>query len=77
MRATHVYRKWTFAILVRYSDNIFGQVVSLREKTVRNTNLVASRHIKMELLIDVRCSKTSLLINSLLSSFCSCLIVYS
>ena len=47
MRATQVNRKWTFAVLVRYSDHIFGQIVSLREKTLRDTNLVASRHIKM------------------------------
>ena len=48
MRATHIYRKWTFVILVRYSNHIFGQIVSLREKILRDTNLVLSRHIKME-----------------------------
>ena len=63
MRAPHVNWKWTFAILVRFSDHIFGQIVSLREKTLMNKNLVASRHIKMEkeLTSDVvRRSKTSL-----------------
>ena len=35
MRAPHVNWKWTFAILVRFSDHIFGQIVSLREKTLR------------------------------------------
>ena len=48
MRAPHVNWKWTFAILVRFSDHIFGQIVSLREKILRDTNLVLSRHIKME-----------------------------
>ena len=65
MRATAVYRKWTFVILARYSDHIFGQIVSLREKTLRNKNLVASRHIKMEKELNsdgVRRSKTSLLL---------------
>ena len=65
MRAPHVNWKWTFAILVRFSDHIFWQIVSLREKTLRNKNLVASRHIKMEkeLTSDgVRRSKTSLLL---------------
>ena len=55
MRAPHVNWKWIFAILVHYSDHIFG----------RNKNLLASRHIKMEkeLTSDgVRRSKTSLLL---------------
>ena len=65
MRAPHVNWKWIFAILVHYSDHIFGQIVSLREKTLRNKNLVASGHIKMakKLTSDsVRRSKTSLLL---------------
>ena len=65
MRVPHVNWKWTFAILARYSDHIFGQIVSLREKRLRNKNLVASGHIKMEkeLTSDgVRSSKTSLLL---------------
>ena len=65
MRAPHVNWKWTFAILARYSHHIFGQIVSLREKRLRNKNLVASGHIKMEkeLTSDgVRSSKTSLLL---------------
>ena len=43
---------------------MFGQIVSLRVRTLSNTNLVASRHIKREkapLPVDVRRSKTSLL----------------
>ena len=35
-----------FAILGRDFDQIFGQIVSMREKVLRNTNLVPSRHIK-------------------------------
>ena len=35
-----------FAILGRDFDQIFGQIVSMREKVLRNTNLVSSRHIK-------------------------------
>ena len=45
-------------------EQIFGQFVSVRVKTLSNTNLVASRHIKREkgsLPVDVRSSKTSLL----------------
>ena len=43
---------------------IFEQIVSIRIKTLGNTNMVASRPIKREkgsLPVDVRCSKTSLL----------------
>ena len=42
---------------------IFGQIVSVRVKTLSNKNVVESRHIKREkapLLVNVRCSKTSL-----------------
>ena len=40
------------------------QIVSKREKALKNTNLVAAKHIKREsasLPVDIRCSKTSLL----------------
>ena len=44
---------------------IFGQIVSFRVKTLSNKNVAESRHIKREfkasLLVNVRCSKTSLL----------------
>ena len=43
---------------------IFGQIVPVRAKTLSNKNVVESRHIKREfkvsLLVNVRCSKTSL-----------------
>ena len=45
-------------------EQIFGQIVSVRIKTLGNTNMVASRLIKREkgsLPVDVRRSKTSLL----------------
>ena len=35
-----------FAILGRDFDQMFGQIVSMREKVLKNTNLVPSRHIK-------------------------------
>ena len=44
---------------------ILRQIVSVRVKTLSHTNLVASRHMKNEkvsLLVDVRRSKTLLLI---------------
>ena len=53
-----------FAILGCDFDHIFRQIVSMREKAPKNTNLVASRHIRREnasLPVDVRHSKTSLL----------------
>ena len=53
-----------FALLSRDFEQILGQIVSLRVRTLSNTNLVASRHIKREkgsLPVDVRRSKTSLL----------------
>ena len=53
-----------FALLSGNFDLIFGQIVSIRVKTLSNTNMVASRLIKREkgsLPVDVRRSKTSLL----------------
>ena len=50
-----------FALLSRDFEQIFGQIVSIRVKTLSNTNLVASRHIKREkrsLPVDFRRSKT-------------------
>ena len=46
-------------------EQIFRQFVSVRVKTLSNTNVVASRHIKREkdsFLVDVRHSKMTLLI---------------
>jgi len=43
---------------------IFGQIVSIIRKRLRNTNLVASIYFQMKntsLPVDVRCSKTPLL----------------
>ena len=43
---------------------IFGQIISIIVKTLRNANLVASRCFKMKkisLPVDVHCSKTPLL----------------
>ena len=37
-----------FALLSRNFEQILGQIVSLREKTLSNTNLVLPRHIKQE-----------------------------
>ena len=42
-------------------EQILGQIVFIRVKTLRNTNLVASRHIKEKKRVDVRRSKASLL----------------
>ena len=53
-----------FAILGRLFDHFFPQIVSLTEKTLKNTNLVASRHfkrVKDSLPVDMHYSKTSLL----------------
>ena len=53
-----------FTPLRRDFEQIFGQIVSIRVKTLSNTNLVGPRHIKREkrlLPVDVRRSKTSLL----------------
>ena len=41
-------RSGLFAILQRDLDQIFRQIVSMREKTLKSTNLEALRHIKME-----------------------------
>ena len=53
-----------FALLSRDFQQMFGQIVSIRIKTLGNTNMVASRLIKRgkgSLPVDVRRSKTSLL----------------
>ena len=53
-----------FAPLRRDFEQLFGQIVSIRVKTLSNTNLVGPRHIKREkrlLPVDFRRSKTSLL----------------
>ena len=53
-----------FALLSRDFEQIFGQIVSVRMKTLGNINKVASRLIKRgkgSLPVDVRRSKTSLL----------------
>ena len=53
-----------FAILECDFDQIFQRIVSVREKTLKKTNLVKSRHIIREnpsLPVDLCCSKTSLL----------------
>ena len=53
-----------FTPLRRDFEQIFGQIVSIRVKTLSNTNLVGPRHIKREkrlLPVDFRRSKTSLL----------------
>ena len=53
-----------FALLSRDFEQILGQIVSLREKTLNNRNLVVPWHNKKEkdlLLVDERCSKRSLL----------------
>ena len=59
-----------FAILGRKFDQFFfPQIVSLREKTLKNTNLVPSRHfrrVKDSLLVAVHYSKMSLLISFLI-----------
>ena len=55
-----------FALLSDDFEQIFGQIVSTTEKTLSNTNLEASRHIKREkgsVPVYVRRSKTSLLIS--------------
>ena len=53
-----------FALLSRDFEQIFGQIVSVRIKTLGNINTVVSRLIKRgkgSLPVDVRRSKTSLL----------------
>ena len=52
-----------FALLSRDFEQIFGQIVSIRIKTLGNINTLASRLIKRgkgSLPVDVRRSKTSL-----------------
>ena len=47
-----------FSLLSHDFEQIFGQIVSVRVKTLSNTDLVASRHLKREkgsLPVDVRC----------------------
>ena len=51
-----------FGLFSRDFEQILGQIVSLRVKTLSSTNLVASRHIEREkgsLPVDIRRSKTS------------------
>ena len=53
-----------FALLDHDFEQMFGQIVSVRVKTLSDTDLVASRHLKREkglLPVDVRGSKTLLL----------------
>ena len=53
-----------FAMLGRDVDQIFRQIISMREKTLTNTNLVALRHFERKnatLPVDVHRSNTSLL----------------
>ena len=57
-------RSSLFEFYGRDFEQILGQIVSVRVKTLSNINLVASRHINREkgsLPIEVRPSKTSLL----------------
>ena len=53
-----------FAILSHDFEQIFGHIVSVRVKSLSNTDLASSRHLKREKgsrPVDVRRSKTSLL----------------
>ena len=53
-----------FALLSHDFEQIFGQIISLRIKTLGNKNMIASRLIKREkgsLPVDVSRSETSLL----------------
>ena len=45
LRTTHVNRKGRFALFSRDFEQILGQIVSLSEKTLTNTNLVLRRNI--------------------------------
>ena len=57
-------RSGRFALLSRDLEQIFAQIVSIRNKTLGHINTVASRLIKREkgsLPVDGRRSKTSLL----------------
>ena len=42
---TSTGREDIFALLSRAFEQVFGLIVSIRVKTLSNTNLVASRHI--------------------------------
>ena len=60
--ATHIDWKWAFGTLD--FEQTFGQIVSIRVRTLSNTNLVVQRHIKrgkISLPVDARHSKTLLL----------------
>ena len=64
----HVNRKWFFSFLSGIFPQMFGQIVSIIRKILRNTNLAASIYFKMKktsLPVDMRCSKTSLLKRSI------------
>ena len=53
----HLNRKWPFCNHGAWFDQIFRQIVPMTEKTLKNTKLVGSRHIKREhasLPVDVR-----------------------
>ena len=53
-----------YAVLGRDVDQILGQIISMREKTLTNINLVALRHFERKnatLSVDVHRSNTSLL----------------
>ena len=57
-------RSRLFALLSRDFEQIFGKIVSIRMKTLGNTNMVASRLIKRvkgSLPVDMRHSKMALL----------------
>ena len=58
--ARNVNRKWSFFIFKRGFAQMFGQIVSITVKTLRNSNLLPSRSFKVKkiaLRIGVRCSK--------------------
>ena len=53
-----------FALFGRYFEQILGQILSIRVKTVSHTDFVASRYVKRgkgSLPVDVRRTKTCLL----------------
>ena len=57
-------RKWTFCNLEYDFEQIFGQILSVRVKSLSNTDLVSSRHLKREkgsLPVDVRRCLSSLI----------------
>ena len=62
-RRTSIGSFFFFAPLSRDFEQMFGQIASIRVKTLSNINLVTSRHITREkrpLPVDMRRSKTSL-----------------